>query len=91
MSRKRKKRHLGAHSNGDKVKKNQNLQNWLNLATEMNENDTSHILNQSNPGNVCRLYRKININNRNVLAFNDKNSYKGLFYISDISTDRVKI
>ena len=56
LSRKRKKRHLGAHSNGDKFNKNQNLQNWLNLATEMQDNDTSHILHQNNPGNVYRFY-----------------------------------
>ena len=35
-----------------------NGQNWLNLAAEMNDNDTSYILQQYNQGNVFRFYLK---------------------------------
>ena len=41
---------------GDKFNNNQNLQNWLNLATEMNDNDTAHILEKNNPGNISRFW-----------------------------------
>ena len=51
LLRKRKKRHLGSHLNGDKTTTNQNIQNWVNLATEMNDNDTSHFNSQNSPGN----------------------------------------
>ena len=51
LLRKRKKRHLGSYLNGDKTTTNQNIQNWINLATEMNDNDTSHFSSQNSPGN----------------------------------------
>ena len=41
---------------GDKFNNSQNLQNWVNLATEMNDNDTAHILEQNNPGNISRFW-----------------------------------
>ena len=52
MSRKRKKRHLGSHSNGNKDNRNQYGQNWINLATEMNDNDTAQYLSENNPGKM---------------------------------------
>ena len=52
MSRKRKKRHLGSHSNGNKDNRNQYGQNWINLATEMNDNDTAQYLSGNNPGKL---------------------------------------
>ena len=58
LSRNRKKRHLGSHLNGDKTNKNQNELNWVNLATEMNDNDTSHFNLQNSPGNNNHGYSK---------------------------------
>ena len=55
LPKRRKRSVFGAHSYGDKFNNNQNLENWLNLATEMNDSDTSHILEQNNLGNICRF------------------------------------
>ena len=54
----RKKHHIGSYWNGDKVNKDPKPHNWLNLATEMHDNEASHILHHNTPGNIFCFHLK---------------------------------